>query len=108
MALVECRICGFRGFVGCMPGATCGLLVIVGLIFGAGASLGLAVRLGSSLSLLLKLPLIAVALIAGAVVGVFAVHFLPWTAEWLIAMCRRCPECGARKWSYPFTEGFGL
>ena len=37
-----------------------------------------------------------------------AVHYIPWTLEWLIAMAHKCPECGKRKWSYPFTEGFGL
>jgi hypothetical protein len=37
-----------------------------------------------------------------------AVYFIPHTVEWLTAFLRRCPRCGSRRWSYPYTRGFGL
>ncbi len=46
--------------------------------------------------------------IAAFIIGVLVVHYASRTLEWLIAMAHKCPECGKKKWSYPFTEGFGL
>jgi hypothetical protein len=48
------------------------------------------------------------AAIMGFLLWVVAVHYIPSSLEWCLAMTRRCPECKSRKWSFPFTEGFGL
>jgi hypothetical protein len=108
MALVKCRDCDYETRVGCMPTATCGVLMLFGLSAGAGLAGILAARLLSTYSLWIRIPGAVVGFIIGGIAGVYGVHFVPWTVEWLMAMCRRCPECGKRKWSYPFTRGFGL
>ena len=90
-----------------MPTTSCGLLLVLPVgAAGAAAVIatGRAWPAWGWLSLLLPLPVFA----ATFFVGAFAVHYVPWTLEYLLVCWRKCPECGARRWSYPFTEGFGL
>jgi hypothetical protein len=50
---------------------------------------------------------VAVTLILMAV-GVRVVKFALELVEYLAFARRRCPTCGARRWSWGFTRGFGL
>jgi hypothetical protein len=52
-----------------------------------------------------------IALIVGlalGVAGVVVVNFTLELVEYLAFAWRRCPSCGARRWSWGFTRGFGL
>lgn len=91
-----------------MTTASCGLLVIFGLALGAGSAFGLVQGLTADAERSARLVAALVALVGGGFAGAMLIHYLPWSLEWLLAMSRRCPECGARNWSFPFTEGFGL
>lgn len=42
------------------------------------------------------------------IVGAVAIKLLIELAEYLTFVWRRCPTCGARRWSWGFTRGFGL
>jgi len=109
MAIVRCNTCGHKAVVGCMPTATCGVLVIAGLGVGAAIAGGFAAPLLlREVAGWLRTPCLIGIFILGGIGGLFAMHYIPWTIEWLIAKCNRCPECGNRDWSFPYTEGFGL
>ncbi len=90
-----------------MPIGTCGMLLIPGIVVAVPVGM-LTFDILKQYHILLGLAGGIVAGIAGFIIGTLVVHYIPWTLEWLIAMARRCPECGKKKWSYPFTEGFGL
>ena len=108
MAITRCKHCGRKRDVGCMPTASCGVLAILGIVCGACFA---STVVGVVLSQNPSWPRDAVrvgACVLGGIMGLFGIHYVPWTVEWLIAMCRPCPDCGKRRWSYPFTEGFGL
>ena len=82
-----------------MPTTSCGLLLIPPLAIAMLMSLVGWQRLGWW-SLILALPVF--------VLATLAIHYVPLTLEYLWICWRKCPNCGRRKWSYPFTEGFGL
>ena len=107
MALVKCKGCGTRRVVGFMPTTTCGLLLLPG--FGVAVAFGFAgFGYFQEVYVVGRIIIGLVAAILGFLLWVIAVHYIPWTLEWGIAMTRRCSECKRRSWSYPFTEGFGL
>lgn len=99
MALMKCRGCQSKFAVGFMPTATCGLLIIPAFVITLMASFVIW-RFVTWWALVLSIPAFFLALLG--------VHFIPWTCEYLFTFWRRCPRCGQRRWSYPFTEGFGL
>lgn len=42
-------------------------------------------------------------------VGMLVINFVIELIEWLAFARRRpCPKCGARRWSWGYTQGFGL
>ena len=82
-----------------MPETTCGLLMFPALTLAVGIPM-FAWRVWSWWALLLPIPVFFVSLLA--------THYIPWTLEYLSVCWRRCPRCGRRNWSYPFTSGFGL
>jgi hypothetical protein len=43
-----------------------------------------------------------------AVIGGVLLDLILQTIEWLVFAVRRCPRCRARRWSWGFTQGFGL
>jgi hypothetical protein len=108
MALVKCRSCGYSGSVGCMPTASCGVLVMLGLSIGLSGVVLFSRGILAGHSAWLRYPVIALTCAAGGIAGIVLVHLGPWCIEWLLAMLNRCPGCGSRKWSFPYTEGFGL
>lgn len=106
MALVQCKGCGIKRAVGFMPTTTCGLLLLP--VFGVAVVSGLAgFDYFREVHIAGRLIIGLLAAILGCLISAVAVHYIPWTLEWCLAMTRRCPECKGRKWSYPFTEGFG-
>jgi hypothetical protein len=107
MALVKCKYCGYKGSVGFMPTSTCGMLLIPGFVVAVFISFH-AFRILKNYHVVFSIVAAVVAAVAAFIICVLAIHYIPWTLEWLIAMAHKCPECGKRKWSYPFTEGFGL
>lgn len=89
-----------------MPTTTCGLLVLPG--FGVAVASGLAAfDYFQEIMVVGRVIIGLLAAILGIILWVIAVHYIPWTLEWCIAMSRRCSGCKRRKWSFPFTEGFG-
>jgi hypothetical protein len=108
MAIIKCKQCSFETGFGCMPTATCGLLMIPA--FAVGGFLGILV--GKSLwsfSIIVAIGTGILSAIIGFVIVIFAIHYIPWTLEWLFAMLFfPCPRCQQTRWAYPFTRGFGL
>jgi hypothetical protein len=49
----------------------------------------------------------AVLLVLGVVTSV-ALNWMFELLEYLAFAGRRCPQCGARRWSWGFRQGFGL
>lgn len=99
MALIRCRECAHEEATGCMPTTSCGLLVLPPLA----ATVYFAPVLWRTLGWLslLVLPSLAVVLMLG-------VHWIPYSLEYALAFRKKCPACGARRWSFPYTSGFGL
>ena len=108
MALIKCKKCDFRGTVGVMPNTSCGIIVIGGGVVGVMTGLGIVNPIIHELAQWIKIVVWIVVVPIMGFVGMILIHLIPWSVEWLLAMCHRCPECGSRKWSFPFTEGFGL
>jgi uncharacterized protein (DUF983 family) len=107
MAIVKCNNCGHKASVGFMPTTTCGMLLILPMgaaVAGAIIATETAWPSWGWLSLLVPAPVFAAIFLVAAC----AVHYLPWTLEYLLVCWRKCPKCGKCRWSYPFTEGFGL
>ena len=90
-----------------MPTSTCGMLSAPGFVAAVFMSFH-TFPIFKNYHDVFNIVAAVVAAVAVFITCIFAVHFIPWTLEWLIAMAHKCPECGKRKWSYPFTEGFGL
>jgi len=99
MALVSCNACGVERAVGFMPAASCGLALIPALA-GAILSAVFGWRSYGAWVLLLPVPVFAAILAA--------LHYVPWTFEYLLVVRRPCPSCGERGCSFPYTKGSGL
>jgi len=109
MALVKCKNCGFKTAVGFMPTTTCGILLAPAMVFGFFLSTFVLTGILKTYHLFYKILLGSILFITASFVGILACEYIPWTLEWLYAMIRhKCPDCGKRNWTYPFTEGFGL
>lgn len=114
-----CRACQHEEARGCLPTATCGLY-LMGLLSLAGVGVVLAARLVRGLLGPRPAPAepvaapwwvdaVAVAVGVGlTLVGAVVLRFLLELVEWLAFAWRRCPACGARRWSWGFTRGFGV
>ena len=113
----KCRRCEHEEARGCLPTVSCGLylLFLMGLTVGIG-SIAVRVIRGDSprqaLDLgwwnLLAVPLGIVIGLVGAFVGAILLNYLFELIEYLAFALRKCPKCGARKWSWGYTRGFGL
>jgi hypothetical protein len=99
MALVQCKECQEKYGIGFMPTASCSLLLYVPALIAVAVSWVLwdythwwAVLWG----------------ICTFAATVFGMNWIPLFIEYQMAKRNKCPKCGATKWSFPFTEGFGL
>jgi hypothetical protein len=103
----RCTKCEKSECRGVLPGATCGLLLfaqvgIAAAILAAGvprlfpSGLGWWWLIAAPGILLLSLP------------AAYLLNLVLEGLEWLFYCRRRCPSCGARSWSWGFTQGFGL
>jgi hypothetical protein len=117
--IYRCRVCEYEEARGCLPTVTCGLYLVflLGLSAAciAAAARGLRVLVGERPAPAepVEAPwwVAVVVVVAGlvlVVVGVAAVKFVLELVEYLSFAWRRCPRCGARRWSWGFTRGFGL
>lgn len=122
--LYRCRPCGYVEYRGILPGATCGLygLALIGITVGTLLPLVQRLRLlvqtmrvspptgttEAGWSWWIAVPagvIVGLALIA---LGVVVLNYSLELIEYLVFLRHRCPKCGARKWSWGFTRGFGL
>ena len=113
----KCRCCEHEEARGCLPTVTCGiyLLFLMGLTVAIGSftlrliggdSPGLALELGWW-----KLLVIPLGMVVGLVLAFVGTVLLNYVFEFIeyVAFClTKCPKCGARKWSWGYTRGFGL
>ena len=105
--IYTCKACGFSEGRRIRPSTACGMLLIVymGLAF---APLLTIMRLifpeGLGWWWLLGGP----ALFATSLIMSFFIGFCVELIEWLLFCCRKCSICGKRKWSWGYTQGFGL
>jgi hypothetical protein len=103
----KCRNCGYEKYRGILPGASCGMLLIVEM------GICCAVLLQFAVKYIPKEPgawkLLIYPLLAG--VSFFCAILLDYlisAVEWLVYCRRKCPDCGSRRWSFGRTRGFGL
>jgi hypothetical protein len=105
--LYQCKACQNVEGRGVLPGTTCGLLIfgqmgIAGSAMMAPVSKMLAGHsawwwvLATPSVLLLSLP------------AAYVLNLLLEAIEWLLFCRCRCENCGGRRWSWGFTQGFGL
>lgn len=102
----RCRRCGHEESRGCIPSASCGLLLVLPFAGALALQLGLIPTVfpdGLRWWWLLAIPLLVVisvicAVLFNAVIGL---------VEWLIYCRRQCPQCRSCSWSRGFTRGFG-
>jgi hypothetical protein len=97
--LTECR--------GLLPGATCGLLMFAQIGIAAATILAVIPRIfgpGLGWWWLAAAP----AAVALSLPAAYLLDLVLEGIEWLLFCLRRCPSCGARSWSWGFTQGFGL
>lgn len=105
--IYRCRSCQEKVYFGCLPSVSCGLLLMVY------ASIGGAISwtVGELLWRVLPHWVTFAAIPALAVLGILMIWPLAWASgavEWLLIHLTRCRRCGGRRWSWGFTEGFGL
>ncbi|WP_081610882.1 MULTISPECIES: hypothetical protein [Rhodopirellula] len=58
-----------------------------------------------------NLLLVPLSVVAGLIVFFLCallLNYLLELIEYLMFVARKCPKCGARRWSWGFTRGFGL
>lgn len=112
----RCRSCRHEVERGCLPAASCGLYAIILLGFSAGAAAVLVERLrgrfaapgsDSSTPWWAEFGSPVLVLVLG-IVGAIAINLVLQLVEYLAFVWRKCPGCGARRWSWGFTRGFGL
>lgn len=90
-----------------MPGTTCGMLVMFQIAIAIGLMLPFARKLLEGQSpwwWMLAVPL----LLLFSILGAYLLNLVLETIEWLLFCRCRCENCGGRRWSWGFTEGFGL
>jgi hypothetical protein len=103
----RCTRCKKSECRGILPGATCGLLMFAQMGLAGGIMFGALPRFfphGLGWWWLVAAPLVLVLSLPAA----FLLNLVLEGLEWLIFCLRRCPSCGARSWSWGFTQGFGL
>ena len=109
----KCKVCEHEEARGCLPTVTCGvyLLFLIGCMAGIAAVTARMIRgdappqalnLGGWRLLVVPLSLV------GALVGAMILNAILELMEYLVFAFRRCPNCGARRWSWGYTRGFGL
>ena len=124
--LYRCLNCDHKEARGILPTVTCGiyLFALVGLTGGIFAT---ALRLmrqhlqsasettreldastGFDWWAVLLIPLSMALGLALLLLGALIFNYILELTEWLVYCRRRCPKCRKRRWSWGFTEGFGL
>ena len=105
--IYKCRNCAHKEWRGILPATSCGMLLF--LLMGIAAGLlafilpkGFIQGLGGWKWLAIPILPVAVFLIA------FIMNLVLEAIEWLAYCRRKCPQCGCRRWTWGFTEGFGL
>ena len=107
MAYARCGKCGNVIRSGPSPGQMSGLILIPAL----GAAIAVFLirfRHLAGRAFLLRFflsDLTAAAVLLGII---FLFTYLPLIIEWIFITGKRCPSCGSRRWSFPFTKGFGI
>lgn len=102
----RCKSCERVEFRGVLPGATCGLIWIsqMAIAFVLLVVLTRAIIPGGlGWWWVLALPVLILVAFFLAVLGEILLESL----EWLVVRTRACEACGKRRWSFPFTDGFG-
>lgn len=119
--LYRCRECERELAGGCLPTATCGLyfvflgarsagclyLVVFALRAALLANVGERQQPAEPAPWWWWVVVCPVGVVLFLSVGA-VVKFTLELIEWLLTRRRRCPTCGARRWSWGFTRGFGL
>lgn len=103
----RCTSCSTTEGRGFLPGASCGVLIFAQIGFAGAVMLAAIPNVffdGLGWWWLLAAPTVLVLALSAA----FLLNMILACLEWLAFCLRRCPECGARRWSFGFTQGFGL
>lgn len=123
--LYRCRNCKYEEARGFLPTVTCGMLLFAQMALIGGAlvaclrylksspqSISNAPETNSDAGLgwwaIIVVPLFMAVGLMLLFFGAMILNLLLELIEWLAYCCRRCPKCSRRKWSWGFTNGFGL
>ena len=105
--IYKCKECGFSESRGVLPQTTCGLLLAIYIGISIGLIMTIVPRVfpdGLGWWWLIGGPVVFTV----AVLMSFVLSLLFETIEWLVFCRRKCPICEKRRWSWGFTQGFGL
>jgi hypothetical protein len=115
--IYKCLRCEYEEARGCLPTVTCGIFLMLQMLV-ASYGLVLLIRLrpppepqpAPDLGWwgLLVYPLLIAITVFLMLVSTAILIFLLEFIEYLIFALRKCPKCGARRWSWGYTRGFGL
>jgi hypothetical protein len=103
----RCQRCSHKEARGCLPTVSCGIY-LMGLVGMASAILAAVLPSVFPDGLGWWWLLAAPALLVLSVLLAFPLNWLLELLEWLAFYWRKCPQCGQRKWSWGFVEGWGL
>lgn len=117
--LYRCKQCGYEEARGWLQTVSCGVYLLFLLLAFLGVAMVALTWLGGSLPLARRpdasppgrwwawVIAIPATLLLGCA-GAMALHYIMAFAEWATFARRRCPACGARRWSWGYSRGFGL
>jgi hypothetical protein len=116
--IYRCKACGNEEARGYLPVTSCGLMLVglLGLSAICVGALSSAIHKWHEWIGIRSMPtihwwawpiMIAIGVVA-AIAGVPLLYFIFSAIEWIVYCMRRCSVCGARRWSFGFTRGFGL
>lgn len=113
----RCKNCEYQEARGCLPTVTCGMYLfgLMGIVTGIAAFTihllqGDGPREPTDLGWW-RIVLIPVGMVVGlllVIAGAIALNYVFEFIEYVAYAFKKCPNCGARKWSWGYTRGFGL
>lgn len=115
--LYQCKACGYQEGRGCLTSVTRGLYLfgLMGVVTGVATFAIRRLRGGRPREPLdfewwhlLLIPPAAILALLLTFAGALALGYLFELIEYTAFALKKCLNCGARKWSWGYTRGFGL
>ena len=104
----ECRKCEHEEIRGCLPGVTCGIVVVVWGSVSMAAGLHLIDFLFPQGLGWWWIPAGPALFFFSIIPGAMILHLIAETIEWGLVSLRGCRKCRSHRLSFGRTHGFGL